>query len=165
MNIQSQINVYNYIRSKLKGVLLRNPNSAMALCPCHEDKNISLLIQLLDDGRIIMCCLAGCSVEDICKKLSIRAEDIIPIAELKEVVVQSEFRKWWRNNGMPDCPTCFDNAKDGFKQALKIILDKIDAGEVTDVNQPKDILIWLKETINLEILRISLETDSGWGEI
>jgi len=37
----------------------------MACCPSHQDKSPSLGIKLLDDGKILINCLAGCAAGDV----------------------------------------------------------------------------------------------------
>jgi len=46
-----------------------------ALCPAHEDKNPSLSINARD-GKILLFCHAGCSVEFICSALKIKLSDL-----------------------------------------------------------------------------------------
>jgi hypothetical protein len=47
----------------------------MALCPAHADKNPSLSINE-SNGKILLHCFAGCSVESICEVLQIRVSDL-----------------------------------------------------------------------------------------
>lgn len=47
-----------------------------ACCPAHEDKDPSLSVTEGDDGRILVNCFAGCSVENICAALNIRLSDL-----------------------------------------------------------------------------------------
>lgn len=37
----------------------------VACCPAHEDKRPSMTIAELDDGRVLVHCFSGCSVEEI----------------------------------------------------------------------------------------------------
>ena len=40
-------------------------NRWKACCPAHDDLSPSLSIKQLDDGRVLLHCFAGCSVEDV----------------------------------------------------------------------------------------------------
>jgi hypothetical protein len=50
----------------------------LARCPAHDDRNPSLSISQADDGRILLYCHAGCSLNDICSALGIRPGDLFP---------------------------------------------------------------------------------------
>ena len=47
-----------------------------AMCPAHDDKKPSLSISEGEDGRILVHCHAGCSLEDILAALSLDARDL-----------------------------------------------------------------------------------------
>jgi hypothetical protein len=47
-----------------------------ARCPAHEDKQASLSISEGDDGRILLKCFAGCSVESIMAALNLKTSDL-----------------------------------------------------------------------------------------
>ena len=47
----------------------------MALCPAHADKSPSLSVRE-DNGRILLHCFAGCSVEAICAAIGIKVRDL-----------------------------------------------------------------------------------------
>ena len=49
-----------------------------AQCPVHNDRNPSLTISQGDDGRILLCCHAGCKVKDICRALGITEAELFP---------------------------------------------------------------------------------------
>lgn len=46
-----------------------------ALCPAHNDHNPSLSIKEAD-GKTLIYCHAGCSVEEICDALGIEVKDL-----------------------------------------------------------------------------------------
>jgi len=48
----------------------------MACCPAHDDENPSLSVCETGDGKILLKCFSGCTVEDICLSLD------IPLSEL-----------------------------------------------------------------------------------
>src|SRR5436309_165724 len=47
----------------------------VARCPAHEDKRPSLSLTE-DTGRILLCCHAGCTTEQILKELGLRFSDL-----------------------------------------------------------------------------------------
>lgn len=46
------------------------------ICPCHADKTGSLMVKLESDGRILMHCQAGCSVQDVCRAIGVELADL-----------------------------------------------------------------------------------------
>lgn len=57
-----------------------------ALCPAHDDRRRSLGIAVGRDGKVLLCCGAGCPVEDIVGKLGLAMQDL------------------WPSNGEATCP-------------------------------------------------------------
>jgi putative DNA primase/helicase len=49
-----------------------------ARCPAHEDRSASLSIGEGDDGRVLLCCHAGCATEDVVAALGIGMADLFP---------------------------------------------------------------------------------------
>ncbi|MBA2461221.1 MAG: hypothetical protein H0V45_05575 [Actinobacteria bacterium] len=47
-----------------------------ACCPAHEDGTPSLSISVGDDGRVLIHCHAGCSLEDVLTALGLTAADL-----------------------------------------------------------------------------------------
>jgi Protein of unknown function (DUF3987) len=47
-------------------------------CPAHDDRNPSLSIDAGDDGRALLNCHAGCSVDAVCGALAIAKADLFP---------------------------------------------------------------------------------------
>lgn len=47
-----------------------------ALCPAHDDRNPSLSVRAGDDGRALVCCHAGCTVDAVCGAIGLRASDL-----------------------------------------------------------------------------------------
>jgi|GEM_PF-1900488 len=43
----------------------------IARCPAHDDRNPSLSIRELDDGRVLLHCFAGCKTEDVLTSLGL----------------------------------------------------------------------------------------------
>lgn len=67
----------NEFLSRLKGVR-RCGSGFKALCPAHNDRNPSLHISQAADGKVLLHCFAGCTVEDICAALGIETSDLFP---------------------------------------------------------------------------------------
>jgi len=75
--------------ARLQGVQ-RNGSGWQALCPAHADKNPSLSITE-SDGKILLYCHAGCSVQSICKAAGIEVGDLFVETALGSRVV-AEYR-------------------------------------------------------------------------
>lgn len=56
----------------------RNGRGWTARCPAHEDKSPSLSVREGDDGRILVRCFAGCTVDKVCAALGLRLSDLFP---------------------------------------------------------------------------------------
>lgn len=69
--------VMNSILSRLNGVKPCG-NGWKALCPAHDDQKQSLHVSEGKDGRVLIHCHAGCSVNDICRVLGIELKDLFP---------------------------------------------------------------------------------------
>lgn len=50
----------------------------LARCPAHEDRSPSLAIRALDDGRVLLHCFAGCSVDDVLAAIGLDMADLFP---------------------------------------------------------------------------------------
>ncbi len=51
-------------------------NGWIARCPAHRDRNPSLSLREGRDGRVLLKCFAGCTVEAICIALRIRVSEL-----------------------------------------------------------------------------------------
>jgi len=58
-------------------------NGFMACCPAHDDKNPSLSLMQLPDGRILMKCFAGCDVLEVLGALGLSVSDLFPEGSLR----------------------------------------------------------------------------------
>ncbi len=65
------------VLSRLKGVK-RCGNGYKAYCPAHDDQKQSLHVSEGKDGRVLIHCHAGCSVNNICQALGIEVKDLFP---------------------------------------------------------------------------------------
>lgn len=50
----------------------------VACCPSHEDRSPSLTIRELDDGRVLLHCFAGCSVEEVLSSVGLTFDALFP---------------------------------------------------------------------------------------
>lgn len=49
-----------------------------ACCPAHEDKNPSMTVRELEDGRVLIHCFGGCSVEEILRSVGLDFDALFP---------------------------------------------------------------------------------------
>lgn len=66
------------ILSCFEGIEQKAPDNWMARCPAHGDKNPSLSITLKPDGKVLMHCFTGCTVEEICAAVGLKMSDLMP---------------------------------------------------------------------------------------
>jgi putative DNA primase/helicase len=69
--------VIEEILSRLEGVKKRG-KGYIAKCSAHPDKNPSLSLSELPDGRILIKCFAGCSPQDILASMGLSMSDLFP---------------------------------------------------------------------------------------
>lgn len=65
----------------------------MALCPAHDDRNPSLSVGEMPDGRVLIHCHAGCSPSEVMESMSLRLSDLYPDGAMGEWGPQ-----WWASN-------------------------------------------------------------------
>lgn len=68
----------NDLLSRLKKVKPTGENRWVACCPAHADKNPSMTIRYLDDGRILLHCFAGCDPGTIIHVVGLEFSDLFP---------------------------------------------------------------------------------------
>ena len=64
--------------SKLTKVRSRSPGNWVACCPAHDDKSPSMTIREVDDGKVLVHCFAGCSVDEILGAVGLDVQDLFP---------------------------------------------------------------------------------------
>ncbi len=64
--------------SRLDGVRRTGPGRWIARCAAHADRHPSLGIRELDDGRVLVRCYAGCSVEEVLGAVGLTFENLFP---------------------------------------------------------------------------------------
>ncbi|MEF8714384.1 MAG: DNA primase [Accumulibacter sp.] len=74
-------NVDNLI-ARLDRVRRTKPGHWAARCPSHDDRGPSLFVRELDDGRLLVHCFAGCSVEEVLSSVGLTFEALFPEREI-----------------------------------------------------------------------------------
>lgn len=64
--------------SRLRKVKRTGSGQFIACCPAHDDRSPSLSIREVDDGRVLLNCLAGCATEDVLGAVGLDFSDITP---------------------------------------------------------------------------------------
>lgn len=64
--------------ARLDSVRRTGPDRWLAKCPAHDDKNPSLAIRELGDGRILIHDFAGCAVHDVLAAVGLTFEALFP---------------------------------------------------------------------------------------
>ncbi len=64
--------------SQLAGVKRTGINRWLACCPAHPDRHPSLNVRELDDGRVLVKCFAGCSVEEVLDAVGLEFDALFP---------------------------------------------------------------------------------------
>jgi DNA primase len=73
--------------SRLSKVKQTGQDKWLACCPSHGDKSPSLTIRLIDDGRILVHCFAGCGACDVVESVGLTMSELFPerLGEFKQV--------------------------------------------------------------------------------
>lgn len=64
--------------SRLEKVKSTGQGRWVACCPAHQDKTPSLSIREAEDGRILLHCFSGCSVDAVVSAIGIELSDLFP---------------------------------------------------------------------------------------
>lgn len=77
----------NNVLARLEKVKQTSKESYIACCPSHNDKNPSLSLRDLPDGRILIHCFAGCQSNSILHSIGLDMNALFPdsLGELKRV--------------------------------------------------------------------------------
>ena len=68
------------VLARLERVVDRGYGQFFACCPAHDDTNPSLSIKILDDGRVLIRCFAGCAIDEVLRALRLELSDLYPNA-------------------------------------------------------------------------------------
>lgn len=64
--------------SRLDRVRRTSGETWIACCPSHDDKQPSLTLRELDDGRILLHCFAGCDTVSVLGAIGMGLDDLFP---------------------------------------------------------------------------------------
>jgi hypothetical protein len=64
--------------SRFDGVKRIGPDRWIGRCPAHDDRSPSMAVRELDDGRVLIHCFAGCSVEEILSAAGLDFQALFP---------------------------------------------------------------------------------------
>ena len=70
---------FEFVLGRLQN-LKGNGNSRTARCPAHDDHENSLSVRKGDDGRVLLKCFAGCTLEEVVSALGMTVRDLFPEA-------------------------------------------------------------------------------------
>ncbi len=84
------------VLKRLERVRARGHGRWSALCAAHADKYPSLTLRETDDGRILLHCFAGCSVEAICAALGLTVSNLFPDPESPRLGKRKPRSRPWR---------------------------------------------------------------------
>ena len=84
------------VLSQLHRVRKSGPASWSACCPAHEDRSPSLAIRETDDGRVLLHCFGGCSVDAVPGSLGLDLTDQFPPRENTPRAGTKRERRPWR---------------------------------------------------------------------
>ena len=62
--------------SRVKGLKKTSSATWMCKCPSHQDRLPSLSIRLAEDGRVLVNCFGGCSVDDVLGAVGLEMTDL-----------------------------------------------------------------------------------------
>lgn len=69
--------------SHLRQVRQTGKSRWIACCPAHLDETPSLSIRVLDDGRVLLHCFAGCDTADVLGAIGLTFADLFPDGALQ----------------------------------------------------------------------------------
>lgn len=117
------------VLQRLSGVQKTGESQWQALCPAHEDDKPSLSVSEGRDGRALLYCFAGCSLEAICGFIGLTPADLfsdrkIPVSVSSKKVTHYVYRdqggnplyKIKRTGDKQFYPYVFDEEKKGYNK-------------------------------------------------
>jgi hypothetical protein len=70
--------IANRLLDRLENVRKTGTGRWIACCPAHDDKRPSLSIRETDDGRVLLHCFTGCSVEEVLRGAALEIDALFP---------------------------------------------------------------------------------------
>lgn len=64
--------------SRLNKVRPSGHGSWLACCPAHADRHPSLAVREADDGKVLVHCFAGCSIQEVVSAVGLQLADLFP---------------------------------------------------------------------------------------
>ena len=115
----------------------RTARGIIAKCPAHNDRRPSLSACKGDDGRTLVHCLAGCTVDEIVSALGLRMADLFPGKQTRESRARSR-----RVNRLKEKKAQFQNIDMGLQGVFREADAAIEAAK-------GDISEWTEQEIDL----------------
>jgi hypothetical protein len=78
------------VLARLRGVRQIGSGKWKALCPAHDDHSPSLSIRETAEGKVLLCCWAGCPTTEVLVALGLHWRDLFPCA----------VRSYWSSNDL-----------------------------------------------------------------
>jgi hypothetical protein len=103
----------------------------MARCPAHDDRNPSLSIRELHDGRVLVYCFAGCDTLSILAAIGLEMGDLFetPLYQRGGGVLAPKYMMPHRRGGEMVLPRGCDNTRGYHESCVEIMASAIDRGE------------------------------------
>lgn len=118
-----------------------------ACCPSHDDTSPSLGVSAGDDGRILLHCFVGCSIQEICDALGLHARDLFPAQAANPRVRRAAVRKHERERDKRRRKSAY--------QGVRIDLLRESEGLI-QAARGIDISAWDPERLNQELNRLAV---------
>lgn len=74
----SSVSPIDILLGRLDRVKQTGPDRWIATCTAHEDRNPSLTVRVLDDGRVLLHCFTGCETSDVLAAIGLEFSDLFP---------------------------------------------------------------------------------------
>ncbi len=150
----------------IEKLLTRLPNTKksgqgwQALCPAHDDHKPSLSINQGTDGRALVHCHAGCSVEAICEALGLTLRDLMPDTNPLSVLTQPRVAS--SNRGSVNVSDSYPTAEEAIVKWEKHFGKRAAVWTYTDAGgQPVGVIVrWNRDT-DKDIRPVAL-FETGW---
>jgi putative DNA primase/helicase len=84
-------NILEILTSKTNFTPIKRGNDYSAKCPAHSDSHPSLSISQANDGKILMNCFTGCTIDDICASLDLKQRDLFPNKIPGSTTIRTEY--------------------------------------------------------------------------
>lgn len=139
--------------SKLENVR-RNGQGWIARCPAHDDRSPSLSISEGDDGRALVYCHAGCTVDDICAAIGIETSALF-------VPDGNGHTEKPRSASTP--PTVYRTAEDAIAELERSLGPRTKSWTYTDASgEPIGVVVRWDRTGGKKDIRPVARSGEGW---